>query len=55
MAIKIKDLERSEFVAVLRDCPLCEEPFKTGLHSEEVICPRCKALWKKIVERETEE
>ena len=55
MSIKICDLEHQEFVSVLRDCPLCGEPFQTGLHSESVICPRCKALWKKIVEREAEE
>lgn len=55
MAIRIYDLERQEIVGVLRDCPLCGETFKTELHSEAVICPRCKKLWKKIVEREAEE
>lgn len=55
MAIKIHDLEHQEFVSVLRDCPLCGEPFQTGLSSDAVICPRCKELWKKIIEREDNE
>lgn len=38
--------------AIANDCALCGKEFEVSLFSTqyEVICPRCKRVWKKFLE-----
>ena len=47
--INIKDLEEG-YIRIARDCHLCGEEFVVGMYDTETICPKCKEMWKEIVE-----
>lgn len=47
--ITVKDLGNGD-IWFGKDCHLCGEPFTTGIHDADTICPKCKELWKKFVE-----
>lgn len=47
--INIKDLEERH-ISIARECHLCGETFEMGMWDYDTICPKCKAIWKEIVE-----
>ena len=42
-------------VEILGHCILCESEFPVySIYDRERVCPECKALWKRIKEREVD-
>jgi len=43
-------INQQAITKVIKSCQLCGSKFTVGLENKEVICSKCREIWKEIIE-----